>query len=95
MSALVQVDELISLVAESGNDIFTTETFPQVILDRIWSYLIDEAPLQDGVVLTAKTFRDITYNHPSHASRFHFRLEPSFKFSASNHNKFQIGANVT
>ena len=81
----------------NGNNIFTDENFPTIILNKIWSYLIDEAPFDDSITLTCKNFRNITYNHPSHASRFHFRLEPLFKLNdiERNHNKFQIGAALT
>ena len=83
--------------SENGNNIFTDERFPVIILNKIWSYLIDEAPFDDNITLTCKAFRNITYNHPSHASRFHFRLQPLFKLNdiEKNHNKFQIGAAVT
>ena len=81
----------------NNNNLFTDENFPKIILNKIWSYLIDEAPLDDGLTLTCKTFRDITYQHPSHSSRFHFRLEPLFILNnfKTNHNKFQIGAPTT
>mmetsp|Transcript_1227 Transcript_1227/g.1856 ORF Transcript_1227/g.1856 Transcript_1227/m.1856 type:complete len:453 (-) Transcript_1227:47-1405(-) len=82
---------------ENNNDVFTDKNFPQIVLNTIWSYLIDEAPLADGLVLTCKSFRDLTYHHPSHSTRFHFRLEPHFKLNhvERNHNKFQIGAALT
>ena len=83
--------------AEISTNPFSDSTFPLKILNKIWSYLIDETPLQDALVLTCKSFRDLTYNHPSHATRFHFRLEPQFKLNsaATNTNYFQIGASVT
>eukprot|EP01084_Bolivina_argentea_P177508 306941_1 len=82
---------------EPNNDLFTDITFPKAVLNKMWSYLIDEAPFDDVLVLTCKAFRDLTYHHPSHGSRFHFRLEPNFDLNSpdTNHNKFQIGAAVT
>eukprot|EP00485_Elphidium_margaritaceum_P023960 CAMPEP_0202713670 /NCGR_PEP_ID=MMETSP1385-20130828/57682_1 /ASSEMBLY_ACC=CAM_ASM_000861 /TAXON_ID=933848 /ORGANISM="Elphidium margaritaceum" /LENGTH=434 /DNA_ID=CAMNT_0049374095 /DNA_START=33 /DNA_END=1337 /DNA_ORIENTATION=- len=84
-------------MSNNNNHLFTDEHFPVMVLNNIWSYLIDEAPLADSLVLTCRSFRALTYNHPSHASRFHFRLQPHFTLNqlATNHNKFQIGADLT
>ena len=103
--ALQQIDILLDIINnyqqdenhddDDDDDINLFESLPMSTLIKIWSYLISTTPLTDNLVLTSKLFRNITYNHPLILNSFHLRLDPSFKFNKFNHNKFQIGSNIT
>eukprot|EP01084_Bolivina_argentea_P095532 171733_1 len=96
MSLLKQVDQLIDFIDEHEDfDILELE---DNILYHIFAFLIDEAPLEDGLVLTCKKFRFATYNHPIKFSKhYHVRIDPTFRFTKKrikNDKMFQIGAPI-
>eukprot|EP01084_Bolivina_argentea_P304129 525170_1 len=101
--ALQRIDNLLNILennipnteTKENENIFTSPKIPMSTYLKIWTYLLNEAPFDDNLVLTSTLFRDITYNHPIFVSSFHLRLDPSFKFTKNNHNKFQIGSNIS
>ena len=103
MATLEAVDQLLddvdpeSEIIQNDGGFFTDVKTPKSVVDKIWSYLFNENPFEDGMVLTCTAFRDITYGHPSHSARYHFRLEPDFKFhnNDANIHGFQIGCNIS
>eukprot|EP01083_Nonionella_stella_P066569 175405_1 len=104
MSLLTQVDEAIAFVGSysqgdvsdgTQSELLTMDSF---ILNHIFTFLIGEAPLEDGIIFPCKQFRHITYNHPlKFPQHYHVRIDPMFKFSSLNRrgdHAFQIGADL-
>ena len=96
MSSINKIDELVEFIDQ--NQEFDILELEDDIFYHIFGLLIDEAPLEDGLVLTCKKFRFITYNHPiKFPKHYHVRIDPKFKFGKDkviDDNRFQIGAPI-
>ena len=91
-----KIDEMINFI--NANKDFDVLQLEDNILYHIFAFLIDEAPLEDGIVLSCRKFRFITYHHPiKFPKHYHVRIDPNFRFGTNKINddsKFQIGAPI-
>ena len=95
MALQIIEDVLASLTKDDvASNIFTSSKAPMSTFNQIWSFLLNDTPIPDGLVLTSTLFREITYNHPKLLSSFHIRLDPTFPLRPGNYSTFQIGGNV-
>eukprot|EP01083_Nonionella_stella_P018979 52800_1 len=97
MELLKQIDELITTI-DGTNVHFNMLDLEDNILFHVLGFLIDEAPLEDSLVLTCSKFRWYTYNHPiKFPKHYHVRVDPLFRFSKArikDDTMFQIGCSI-
>ena len=78
-------------ISKNSKDIFSNENMPKLIYNNIWNYLLSQSPINDGLVLTSKQFRDITYNHNIFSKMYHLMYIPGYKLNKNNKSGFNIG----